>query len=59
MVVGSGVRSRLSGPALRKVFATAMWLVGAWMLSQNFSALTMSFAQKSSPQQQTTTPRTK
>ncbi len=53
MLVGGGVRSRLSGPALRKVFATAMWLVGAWMLTQNLPALTSPFAQKMSIQQTT------
>jgi uncharacterized membrane protein YfcA len=37
MVAGGAVRSKLSGPALRKVFAIAMWLVGAYMLLQNLT----------------------
>lgn len=40
MLLGSRWRSRLSGPALRKVFAAAMWIVGAYMLARNVSQLT-------------------
>jgi uncharacterized membrane protein YfcA len=32
MLIGSAMRSKLSGPALRKIFASAMWAVGAYML---------------------------
>jgi uncharacterized membrane protein YfcA len=39
MLAGGAVRSRLSGPALRKVFSSAMWIVGAYMLYRNLSAL--------------------
>lgn len=34
MLAGGALRSRLSGPALRRVFAAAMWVVAAWMLWQ-------------------------
>jgi len=36
MLVGGSLRSRLSGPMLRKVFAVAMWGIGAYMLARNF-----------------------
>lgn len=39
MLLGGAARSRLSGPALRKVFAAAMWLVGAFMLAKNWPSL--------------------
>ena len=45
MLLGGGVRTRLSGPALKKVFAAAMWVVGAWMLAKNWPALTASASQ--------------
>ena len=35
MLAGGAVREKLSGPALRKVFSAAMWLVGAYMLYRN------------------------
>lgn len=38
MLLGGRWRARLSGPALRKVFAAAMWLVGAYMLARNLPA---------------------
>ena len=37
MFLGGTVRSRLSGDALRKVFAAAMWVVGAFLLFQNLN----------------------
>jgi uncharacterized membrane protein YfcA len=37
MLGGGAMRSRLSGPVLRKVFAAAMWAVGAYMLIQNLT----------------------
>jgi uncharacterized membrane protein YfcA len=37
MFLGGMVRSRLSGDALRKVFAAAMWAVGAFLLFQNLN----------------------
>jgi uncharacterized protein len=37
MLLGSRWRSRLSGDALRKVFAAAMWLVAAYMLARNLT----------------------
>ena len=37
MLGGGAMRSRLSGPVLRKVFAAAMWAVGAYMLIQNLA----------------------
>jgi uncharacterized membrane protein YfcA len=40
MFLGGALRDRLSGPALRKVFAAAMWLVGAFMLYQNLPTIT-------------------
>jgi uncharacterized membrane protein YfcA len=39
MLLGSHWRCRLSGPALRRVFATAMWIVGAYMLAKNLAPL--------------------
>ncbi len=35
MFFGSGLRERFSGPALRKTFASAMWLISAYMLAKN------------------------
>jgi hypothetical protein len=35
MLAGSGLRSKLSGPALQKIFAAGMWLVAVWMLVKN------------------------
>ena len=35
MFLGSAARVRLNGPALRKVFAVAMWLVGLYLLVRN------------------------
>lgn len=37
MFLGGALRSRLSGEALRKVFAAAMWAVGAFLLFQNIN----------------------
>jgi hypothetical protein len=37
MLVGSALRSRLSGSALQKTFAVAMWLVAVFMLAKNLS----------------------
>lgn len=34
MLAGGALRSRLGGPALRRVFAAGMWAVAAWMLWQ-------------------------
>jgi len=39
MLAGGAVRGKLSGPALRKVFSAAMWVVGAYMLYRNIAAL--------------------
>lgn len=39
MIAGSAFRSRLSGSALQKTFAMAMWLVAAFMLVKNLSTL--------------------
>jgi uncharacterized protein len=39
MIAGSAFRSRLSGSALQKTFAVAMWLVAAFMLARNLSTL--------------------
>ena len=39
MLVGSALRSRLSGSALQKTFAVAMWLVAVFMLAKNLSDL--------------------
>jgi hypothetical protein len=37
MLAGSALRSRLSGSALQKTFAVAMWLVALFMLAKNLS----------------------
>ena len=38
MFVGGALRSRLSGPALQKVFAIGMWFVAAYLLARNLPA---------------------
>lgn len=38
MLIGSGIRSKLSGATLRRVFAFAMWIVGIFLLIQNLTA---------------------
>ena len=35
MLAGGKLRGRISGPALRKVFAVAMWVVAAFLLAKN------------------------
>jgi uncharacterized membrane protein YfcA len=37
MLAGSALRSRLSGSALQKTFAVAIWLVAVFMLVKNLS----------------------
>jgi hypothetical protein len=37
MLAGSALRSRLSGSALQKMFAIAMWLVALFILAKNVS----------------------
>lgn len=36
MIFGAWLRSRISAPAMKKVFATGMWLVALWMLWKSF-----------------------
>lgn len=39
MVAGQGLRARLGGPTLRRVFAAAMWAVAALLLARSLPAL--------------------
>ncbi|CAN5183746.1 sulfite exporter TauE/SafE family protein [soil metagenome] len=39
MFAGGALRSRLSGPALQRLFAVAMWVVAAFLLARNLPAL--------------------
>ena len=38
MFAGGALRTRLSGPALQRLFAVGMWLVAAYMLARNLPA---------------------